>query len=717
MRTPLSFLFFSAVFLFTCQVSRTAELSAADWMVMSQKSSGSPSPVTPPTNFQTIQLLLSQAMAYSAAGDIDKLTETMHRIQVPGAKWMDGGEGMMRQTLVKSEILSIHKIAISALAKKNRFNDALTYCMDLAQEADAEEIFFYLGRQLADKDSIPDKPDSLSQKLYAAMRLGVVSSLIDHSQKKAATVLCKQIETGLQKQIINHMLPILLLNGSMDSFQKLLAFSSEQKILEQNTLLFVLNRLSTSKRVERTVPLLAPFIPPDNEALQASLALSYLSSNRPDLAENIFTGFPDKNLRKWETVAVSLKKDDWLLKYYQSQTNQWRKTERLYQLAKRMLGDGKHDQSLPIAEMAVESAARIPSEQTRATAHSLLAQYFALSGDVSRTREMTELISSSQVRNLAKATAQLAKSQMKSGFPEDAVKTALSINDAGLRGDALLLAAAVADNEKDYSHMVKLAEQNCTAISEKRLREKAWQKLAQMQLQREDYQGIKKTIELALLSGSGSAAAEELIAHYILQQSFDKAFSVARLIPDSFDNSKGYNRQQRSFQTIITAIADAGKGLYAMEEMQRITNKSTWDLTAPAVARALANEGNFDAIASLLNKIQRNDARAKVMSLLLLTQLKNGALPDGNQLAMLPKSYRGRYCWAAAFSQADIQTFTSWVKDLPSENCRSFACAGKAFVLTAPQEFRKPDKLSWMFDPAKMQDQIMNAMYRQRQSR
>ena len=713
MRKHFSFFIISAVLLFSCGRSHGAELKATDWIQMSQKTSESLFSAAAPTNFQTIQLLLSQAMAYSAAGDTEKLKETLQRIQAPGAKWLSGGDGMMRQVLVESEILDIHKLTLSVLAKEKRFNDALTYCLGLAETPNAEEIFFFLGRQLKSDDNIPGKAGTPTPQLYTAMQIGVVSWLVDHSQQETAAALVKQIDRELQKQIINRMIQILLLDKSWDSFNNLFVFSANQELLEQNTLLFALNQLTIAKKNAQIVPLLA-LLPHKDDSLQSALALSYITAKHLDLAEKVFNNAPKKNLRKWETVAVALKKDDWLLEYYQTLTNPWRKTERLYQLAKRMLEDGVRDKSLHIAEIAVESASHISSDQTRSTAHTLLARYFALLGDVNRTQQMTRLIAPSKTRNLQKATAQLANAQMKNGNLKDATQTALSIENDDIRGDALVLVAEAADREEDYAHIVTIAEQNFAKISERRSREKAWLKLAQMQLQQKDYSGVEKSIRLASLSDAGAAAAEALIAHSIQEQSFDKAFSVAQLIPDIFDPTRGYNRRQRSFQNIITAIAATREGRRAMEEMHRITEKSTWDMTTPAVARALADQGDFHAIATLLETIQRSDARGEVVSLLLLTQLKAGTLPEYDQLAKLPKRGMGRYCWAAAvFSQTNTQTFTSWLEDIPSESCRSFACAGKAFAITSPPEFRNPDTLSRMFEPAQMKDQVMNTMLRQ----
>jgi hypothetical protein len=221
---------------------------------------------------------------------------------------MHGGEGMMRQIIVESEIRDIQKLMLSVLVKSNRSDDAFVYCLQLAERKDIEDIFLYLGKQLAGKDHLPDKPDTLTALLYTALQIGRVSTLVDNSQQEMATVLYDQIDTKIRKLLTNRMILILLFDRSWNSFHNLLDFAGKHGILEQKTLLVALNQLSTAKKDEQIVPLLT-LIPQGDESLQASLALSYIAIDRLDLANTVFADSAKKNHRKWETVAVSLKKD------------------------------------------------------------------------------------------------------------------------------------------------------------------------------------------------------------------------------------------------------------------------------------------------------------------------------------------------------------------------------------------------------------------------
>ena len=683
--------------------------SARDWLSEIQKLAINLPPGGVYASYQQYQLSLSQAMAYAALGDVEKVSSLLPAV-AERAEWQSGGDGMVRQLLAGLEIEAIHKILIAALMQQQRVSEAAHYCQSIEQN---EGLFYWLGRHLNNIELLPARDRALlTPNQQASLQFGVISNLLLQKRIKQATLLYRNISKQNKDAVLDRLIQNLMMDGQSEDLHALLALGARLGEPRTDSILYVVSTLVREGKVDEA-RVVIELVEPAPELMLIQLALGYVAAERMREAGALFDTSHSIG-REWESVAITLNRNDWLLAYYKTITDPWRRAERMFQSARRITrSGGTGADAETFIQLAAAAAKNIPSPPTRSLAFQLLVEYYAETGDIGRAREAIESVTEPMARQ--KALAQVPLALILDGKTESAINAALKVEDEMLRIDALLLAARAArDQSSAYQAVLDAARKAVQSIRYGRQQRDAWNKIVTTQIDLTDISGAEQTVRIASGVSHGTSAAMSLAKALAAEGAYEQALRISEMIPSGMDPTIGNDPRQDTIKEIVVLMAASGDSRGAYQALDKIEHPNVRDMASPPVARALAADGDIKHLTDLVATIKRNDALGDIMSVILYELAKANQLPSPTLLDHIPDRMGGRLCWAAAAAsrrpEADL---TEWLTALKPGFCKAFAGAGAAFALHAPTEWQNPSSAFGLVDPARVSERMTTAMQKQ----
>ncbi len=713
--------------LFLCQLivmpaaQGSQETTARKWLSESERISASITPSGVYNQFEVARLSLSQSMSYAMLADMES-TYT-HLLFPPESdkqpEWLSGGDGMVRQLLIGLEFLEIHRTLISHLVANGKTEDAFTYVSKLTEQQGRRGIYLDLGTAIGNPELIhPTLTDNLPAQEKAELQLGLVLGLLEKQQDQQAERLLESIDPEQRTKTLQSLVPLLAMDGRWSDLSGLLGLAVKGGYANGRMMQDAVSMSTRAGDLDAANSLLKTIGKSiDLDPLNAQLAMRYSAAGDTVRAREIFRQSSTHKSRSWEQVAMQIEEDKWLENYYLATQDPWRRSERLFQFAKRRLTAGDRVHADHLAGLAKKAASEITSSSTQSLAYRLLAEFYALAGNPAATKKMRDQVTEPQPsKNRVQATIEMARAWAIAGDLQQALETANSINDPLSRVSALTVTAGVfaKTNTSHYATLLSAARAACGDVPPGQTQKTAWQSIVQMQLAHNDINGAKVTGSAAPDAKTAAVVYAIIVTHQLKVGDIEKAYETGQLIP--VEQVASFDRTQRdqSLAEVVAAMAAAGQGMRAARVLNEVQHDVVRELNTPTVASALVAEGNTTAATQLVKDLKRNDSRQNTLAVVLYAMAKQQTLPTPELLEYVPKRRGGGLCWAAAAaSGSDIKSLELWLREIKHPSCQAFAYAGAAYTLVAPREHRLPSHVFGFVDPQHTSERMAKAMQRQ----
>ena len=672
--------------------SEPSHVTARQWLTTSDEiRSTLPAPSGVDRQYEAVQLGLVQSLTWAALGEVD---ETVQRLPYRDNNddWTSGGDGMVRQLLTGDTLGDVHATLFQRL--RDQPDEALRYLHQLTPEQTTPDAYFQLGRQVTGIQ--PQKINDAAQ--LALFQAGQITRELEHGNNAVAGKLFKRMDKSTRERTLTQVGQLLILEGDWSTAMALYRLQGNQP----EAAISMAVRAGELDHARELLELLSPDL---RARYSAQLAMGFVQNGELDKARQLFSATADKQDRSWETVALMIGADDWLVPYYSNLKDPWRRSERFYQMARRQLNNGRDREALQSAQLSLDSAERIPPSSTQALAYQQLARFFAQAGKPEAVEDLITKMPAGDSSEPYRLDAQieLAAAYTAADQIEAAIRTADSLTDPARRAQAYARSAAAAESHA-YGNLIDEAQSACADIREPRAAEAAWKSLAEIQRDLGDITGAEKTAALA--GELGGPAWQVLVSYYSRNGRFDEALRAAgHLSDDNFQFTR-----QKSIQGIIMEASAAGKTDIALSALNSLTQPHVRDLAVPPVARALVEAGEVEAAVRLVDAIKRTDAKESALSVVLFTHATQNRLPPPDLINKVPKRGGAGLCWAAAASAGEAANITeAWLTQLTQPVCRAFAYAGAAYAITSSPE---PEAVFAQVDPTRTSERMAEAMQR-----
>ncbi len=697
------------------QYASSQEDNAVRWLLRSMEIASEIVPSGVYEESQQVRLHLLQARGWALTGDVERTLALLPAVDGNDAEWASGGGGMVRLLLFSLETSEVLRSLLKVLLSKGQVLQALDL-VQLVFEQRGLDLYLDLGLTLD-----PAQNDlniaSLAPEHKASVQMGRSGSLSERKLLDEARAEYNSIDESLRAAEFEKLSQYYLLNGNLENFTRLAqvdAGHDSSSILAQSAM-FAGRSFDPAQIPNLNTLIKNHSIAP---AQLAMIALAYLDKGQIDEGRKLLLDSSGSGSEIWEHVATRTGEHEWLQNYYQSIKNPWRRSERYFQYALRLLEAGEHQQADRIAALSLESARQIPSANSRGLALRLLSEYHSQADNLERVAELVgqiEKLEPPQPRDLSLARIQLAISQLVSGDVGAAREILLSIEDQAIRISGWLAVAAKAsdNNPASYADFVAAAREDILSYEQSREQQSGWRELITMQTKVDDLQGARQSADFAASAGYAATALDVIVDYQLSKEDFDGARKTIESIPAGIDTRSGGNRSQLAMGRLLTKLIETGNALKAMETLRQMEQGHVRELHTPQVLQELVNEGRNDAADELLATLKRSDMLERALAIVLYDRASRGELPDPlRHLSRVPRRRGAELCWAATAAIKIVKStrIDKWIDQLPDSNCRAFALAGAAYGI---QQIDHPNRLDEVFelvDPTHTEKRMARAM-------
>jgi len=696
--------------------------NATRWLAQSEASAARLQTTGVYASYALTRVRLAQARAYAMLGDVENTRSHLPYADGAQPEWSSGGDGMVRMLLVSLDLDEIHASLLAVLADAGRTDDAYAYVAGLDPTQSIDPAYLQLGTALAMAGQTKARTPAGLTAMQSALRdAGIAQSLLQAGRPDAARDVIDAIEPETDRvQAVTILARRLVAGQDFDPVARLVELdvlpARETAELAQYAMSFALlsGDLNTATRLTAQVE-----EPAARDRLDATLAFALAEDGQQARAAEIFDAAKLYQAPTWEQAAIRLHRDAWLEAHYLAIKSPWRRSERLYQYARRKLDDGEKGEANRLAGLAAESAEEIPDGSTRWLAYELLAGYYARAGDPNAAATWAGKIPTEpqDARRLQiQAAAAVVEAWARAGDVKRALAEAGRIEDPLGRVSGLTAAAAATfkRNLDAYRRLVTAAEHSLRSAGEasRRQRQDGWADLVTMQCRAADLDGAMETAARAMTAGEGAAAYEAIVTFTLEAGDLSAAEQAARALPAGIDPDTGRDARAHAFVQVTESLAENGEGLKAATLLGEIDQKHAREMATPAVVEALIARGEQARAIELAVVLKRDDARERAVGVVLAALAAQGVLPDPAKLmSKVPARYGGELCWAsAAATGADPQSLDRWLDALQQPECRAFAYAGAVYGQLAPPADRKPADLFARLDPSQAEARMAEAM-------
>jgi hypothetical protein len=661
------------------------------------------------------RLALAQARAYALLGDVEHTIAHLPDLEHTRPSWSSDGDGAVRMLLVSLDLREINGDLIRVLVSSGRDDEALAYAARSPQFGNDPylQLGIALGRQRA--KSLPDFK-GLNPDQAADIRVGAAYGLLEHGDAAhAERILAATTNAQARNNAVEHLGGILIATeqdpAALRRLLKIAALSGDRSEAILRDAISTAVRADDMDAAERLAKEVTD--PKGRDAASAQLALGYLARGANRQAAALFDAARSRESSSWEHVAILLPRTDWLEARYAKIADPWRRTERLYQLAKQRLAAGERAVADRLAATAAKSARLISGDSTRWLVLKMLAEYHALAGAPDPAATFAALIPAGQ-RERAEADLQVAVAWARVGDVSAATQLINDLSDPVIRASALAAAAGAAHavDQVGYRTLVSAAVGACTAINADE-QERCWSNVVKMQLGTVDIDGARNTAMRAPEGSARAAALETVFDYHLKAHDLQRALDIARAIPGGMDPHLGTDRRANALALLVDTYAADGEIDTAAKLLAEIDQPVIRELHAAAVIAAMANAGRTQDALALVAGLRRRDAREQALALLFFKIAQRGDLPDATTLMSQVQSSRGgELCWvsAAAARNQDVATMDAWLQNLTDAACRAFAYAGAAYGAVAPAGDVSAESLFARVDPMRVEERMAKAM-------
>jgi hypothetical protein len=705
-----------ALFVFApSQYASCQQDNAVSWLLRSMEIASEISPSGVYEESQQVRLQLLQARGWALSGDVERTLELLPAVDGNDAEWASGGGGMVRLLLFNLETSEVLRSLLKVMVNKGQLLQAL----DLAQivfEQRRLELYMDLGLSL-DPEQSDLNFDVLDPEHKASVQMGRTGSLLAMNLLNEANAEYKSIDESFRAAKFERLSQHYLLNGDLESFTRLAQIDADR---DTTSIMAQAAMLAGRSFDPAQIPNLNTLI--NNQSIDPAqlpmIALAYLDQGQVEEGRKLLLESSGSGSETWEHVAIRTGEHEWLHNYYQSIKSPWRRSERYFQYALRLLKADEHQQADRIAVLSLESAQQIPSASTRGLALRLLSEYHSQAGNLEKVAELVgqiETLNPPLPRDLSLARIQLAISQMASGDAAAAREILLSIEDQAIRITGWIDVAGNArdSNPASYDDFVAAAREDILSHEQSREQQSGWSELIAMQTKADDLQGARQSADIAATAGHGAAALDVIVDYQISKEDFDNARNTIESIPAGIDTRTGGKRRQKAMGRLLTKLIETGNTLKAKEILEQMERGHVRELHTPQVLQALVNEGSNDAAEELLASLKRSDMMERALAIILYDRASRGELPDPvRHLARVPRRRGAVLCWAAtaAIKIVNPTHIDTWIDQLPDLNCQAFALAGAAYGIQQIDNPQRLDKVFELVDPTRTEKRMARAM-------
>jgi hypothetical protein len=706
--------------LFTPLADAAADLEHAQrWLLQSDAAAAAyrPSGVYQEYNRQRIDL--AQARAYALLGDVENTRKRLPQSSGDRPEWQSGGDGAVRSLLVSLDLREINLALLQTLATAGRQADALAYIAALNPEQGQQGLYLALGTALAKAGASPaGKTSGLTDQAQADLRAGFALGLVTMGKEGRARRELKDLDAQLRSDAIERLAATLIfVDDDLTDVTRLLQLAvisaPTSAAIARSAVAMAVREGDLDDAVA-----VAAFVkePVSRDALDAQLALGFAARGDTARAAEIFKANPKRTARTWEQVAMLTGQHEWLESYYQALADPWRRSERLYQFARRRLADGYREAGDKLIVIAGEAAEQIPGDSTRWLAFRQLAEYQAYAGAPQAAARWAQRIPASE-RERNSADIQVSIAWARTGAPDRAREVATSIADPILRVEALSAAAIALPDPRDaaVTALLDSALETLRSIGDDQSRERdaAWGSLTTRLLAAGRNAEAERVAVLAPAGGPLVATSTTMVTHYLAAGNTAAALTWARKLPSGSDTQVGYDRRDYALADVVDTLAAAGETRRAMTVLQEINHPAVRELHTTPVVMALAAQGDLTRALTLVQGLKRGDARESALGLVLYALAQRRELPDpASIMSQVPKRRGSELCWAtaAAFGGNDAAAMDGWLQSLAEPACRAFAAAGAAYAAALAPAHPNVDDLFAALDPTHAEERMARAM-------
>lgn len=622
---------------------------------------------------------------------------------------------MVRLLLFNLESKEVLRSLLKVLVSKGQLREAL----ELVQSVfETRKLNLYLDLGLLLEPGQADlNIDSLEPAHKASVQMGRTGSLLAMNLLDEAKEEYQRIAQSFRVAEFEKLNQHYLLNGKLESLTRLAqmdAGADNASIMAQAAI-YAGRSFDPAQLPNLQTLINDQSIDPGQLAI---VALTYLDHGQTAEARRLLLEASGSGSETWEQVAIRTGETQWLHNYYRSIKDPWRRSERYFQYALRLLKADAQEQADRIASLSLESARQIPSVNSRGLALRLLSEYHRQAGNPEKLAELVgqiEALDPPQPRDLSLARIELALGLLAGGDAAATRELLLSIPDERIRITGWVKAAGQArdSNPASYDDFVGRAREDIRSLEQVSGQQSGWRELIVMQTEAGDLPGAGQSADIAASAGHGTAALEVIVDYQIGKQDFDGASKTIASIPAGIDPRSGGNRRQLALGRLLTKQIETGRTLQAQEILQQMEEGHVRELHTPRVLQALVDEGRNDAADELLASLKRDDMIEMALAIVLYDRASRGELPDPvRHLARVPRRRGSVLCWAAtaAIKPVEPGPIDSWIEQLPGSNCRAFALAGAAYAIQQIDHPQRLDEVFDLVDPTRTEKRMARAM-------
>ena len=697
------------------QYAHCQQDDATRWLLQSMQTAKQIKPSGVYEQSQHVRLKLLQARGWALTGDVERTLELLPAADGNDAEWASGGDGMVRLLLFRLETGEVLRSLLNTLVSKGQEQQALEL-VQLVLEQTKINLYLDLGLSL-DPEKSDLKIDTLEAKLKAAVQMGKTGSLLAKDRVDEARKEYNSIDQSFRAAEFEKLNQHYLVNGKLESINRLVQIDAgrDTASIMAQAAMFAGRSFDPAQFPNINMLIKDETIDP---AQLAMIALAYLEHGQIEQARRLLLESSGKGSQSWEHVAMLVGEHEWMQNYYQSIKDPWRRSERYYQYALRLLKANEKEQADRIAVLSLESALQIPSVNTRGLALRLLSEYHRQAGNLERVAELVqqiEILDPPQLRDLSLARIQLAISQVESGDAAAAREILLSIQDKKIRITGWVEAAGKAreNSSASYDDFISTAREEILAIQQKNEQQSGWRELIGMQTLAGDLRGARQSADIAASTGHATAALEVIVDYQISMEDFVEARLTIESIPAGIDNRSGGKPRQKAMGRLLTKLIETGNTLKAKKILEQMEQDHVRELHTPQVLQALVKDGKSEAAEELLATLKRSDMIERALSIILYDRASRGELPDPVRLlSKVPRRSGAELCWVAtaAIKPMKPTQIDTWIDQLSDNNCRAFALAGAAYGIQQIDHRKRLDQVFELVDPAHTEKRMARAM-------
>ncbi|MEM7362689.1 MAG: hypothetical protein AAF525_01585 [Pseudomonadota bacterium] len=728
---------------------------AQTWLAQSEKIALEESP----DGFANAQLNLSHAYGHAALGRSNAVRHSVESIfgdDRRRAGWRSGGDGAVRELLIVHEQLKLSDMLLLNLIPTHT-GEAVRYIQWL--EGYFESPFPELWLRVGELGGQVTKQQDVSGSARVAVDFGLVIHALNEGNPRVARRQYRTLTPDERREILNgSLLTKMMLSGDDEALFRLLYLTKDDldaPMLQQAVMLSRslshegrgaegrslygtgTSAVQADDRMQTLLERLGTLSPAIADQTSQMLAQAYLLNDDIEKARHLFNR-QTKPGAAWETVALGIGDIPWLEKYYLSITNPWRRTERLTQLALRLLPESPEDSDRIIAH-ARSGLDQVPGH-SQSAAIGIMLRYFGRSGNRPLAETfLTRLRSLNPDANtLMRAQQSVAMANAVAG-DADGLRVALRALPDDWSRVRTLVAIAGADTSiseplTDATAILLRRTTGADSVQKQhqRQQEQAWSDIVTAQLNESDDRGAVKTIGKALDRNEGVIALETYVKERTSGRprgdDITTLWSLVQRLPGQFDGRVGYDRKARLESDLVKWLAQHDDVDMARRYLPKVSHDQVRMLAMPVVADAMvrsmvqsmARDGSaikddqLAAVQALIKSSSRSDSRVNAMMPILHRFAAVRQQIPASFLSLLPDRHQ-RFCWSAAavvdMSAVEVKNIDTWHAQIEDPLCRAHAQAGSAFAASDPA--MDPGEIVALVDPARTSERMAEAMVRQ----